>query len=137
MSVDRAAPDVTSATSDVWSNHVPDPETDGLTVRTTYPTNADGVEVMLERWAAGTEEPPHSHPGDDMTVVVEGTMSIQFYRRESGALVADGARTFLAKGDVGYIRAGRVHDAQYLEACQLVYVHNGPFAFQPADAELR
>ena len=50
-------------------------ESPGFSLRTTYPTNADGVEVMLERWDAGTEEPPHSHPGDDMTVVVKGRMS--------------------------------------------------------------
>ena len=39
------------------------------------------------------------------------------------------------RGDAGYIRAGRIHDAKYVEACRLVYVHNGAFAFQPADAE--
>ena len=69
-----------------------------------------------------------------MTVVVEGAMSMQFYRRESGALVADGERIFLGKGDVGYVRAGRVHEADYIDACRLVYVHNGAFAFDPADA---
>jgi quercetin dioxygenase-like cupin family protein len=135
MSIDDAALEVTSATSDVWSGHVPVPGTpEGFTVRTTYPTNPDGVEVMLERWQAGTEEPPHSHPGDDMTVVVEGKMSVQFYRREAGTLVPDGDRVFLDKGEAGYIRAGRVHDATYIEACRLVYVHNGAFAFHPAAA---
>jgi hypothetical protein len=29
-----------------------------------------------------------------------------------------------------------VHDAGYLEACRLVYVHDGAFAFQPADAKV-
>jgi quercetin dioxygenase-like cupin family protein len=137
MSVDDAAQNVTSATSDVWSNLVPVPGTpEGFTARTTYPTNPDGVEVMLELWQAGTEEPPHSHPGDDMTVVVEGRMAVQFYRREARTLVPDGERIFLNKGDVGYIRAGRVHDAAYLEVCRLVYAHNGAFAFLPADAEV-
>ena len=28
---------------------------------------------MLEGREPGTEEPPHWHPGDDMTVVVEGS----------------------------------------------------------------
>lgn len=136
MSDDDATQDVTSATSDVWSAHVPVPGTpEGFTVRTTYPDNPDGVEVMLERWQPGSEEPPHWHPGDDMTVVVEGRMSVQFYRREAGSLVADGERIVLDKGDVGYIRAGRVHDARYIEACRLVYVHNGAFAFHPAEAE--
>jgi quercetin dioxygenase-like cupin family protein len=135
MSIDDAAQEVTSATSDVWSAHVPVPGTpEGFTVRTTYPTNPNGVEVLLERWQAGTEEPPHSHPGDDMTVVVEGRMSVQFYRQDAGTLVRDGDRIFLDKGDVGYIRAGRVHAAVYIEACRLVYVHSGAFAFHPADA---
>lgn len=136
MSVDDTNQDVTSATSEVWTNLVPVPGTpEGFTARTTYPTNPDGVEVMLERWEPGTEEPPHSHPGDDMTVVVEGRMSVQFYRREGRSLLPDGERVFLDKGDAGYIRAGRIHDAKYIDTCQLVYVHNGAFAFYPADAE--
>jgi len=137
MSVDDTSQEVTTATSEVWSNHVPAPGTpDGFTVRTTYPTNPDGVEVMLERWRAGTEEPPHSHPGDDMTVVVEGRIVLQFYRKEARALVPDGEEVLLDQGDVGYIRAGRVHDARYVEPCRLVYVHNGAFAFDLADAEV-
>lgn len=137
MSVDDATQNVTSATSEVWSNHVPVPGTpEGFTVRTTYPTNPDGVEVMLERWRAGTEEPPHFHPGDDMTVVVEGRMSVQFYRKEAGSLVPDGERIFFDKGDVGYIRARRIHDAHYIEACRLVYVHNGAFGFHLPDAKV-
>ena len=122
---------VTSETSAVWGNHVPVPDTpEGFTVRTTFPANPNGVEVMLERWKAGTEEPPHSHPGDDMTVVVEGKMSVQFFIRETAGLVPDGDRIFLHKGETGYVRAGRIHDAKYLEDCKLVYVHNGAFGFQ-------
>jgi hypothetical protein len=42
--------EVTADTSAVWQNHVSAPDTpDGFTLRTTYPTNPDGVEVMLER----------------------------------------------------------------------------------------
>ena len=137
MSGEGASQEVTSATSDVWSNHVPVPDTPaGFTVRTTYPTNPDGVEVMLERWEPGTAEPPHSHPGDDMTVVVEGRMSVQFYREEAGTLVRDGDWIYLEKGDVGYVRANRIHEAAYVAPCQLVYVHNGAFAFRPAEAEV-
>jgi quercetin dioxygenase-like cupin family protein len=122
--------DVTSATSTVWSNHVPMAGTpEGFTLRTTFPTNPDGVEVMLERWLAGTEEPPHSHPGDDMTVVVEGAMSIQFFVRAASGLVPDGERVVLKKGDTGYVKAGRIHDAKYLEDCKLVYVHDRAFGF--------
>ena len=137
MSVDDTAQEVTSATSEVWSHHVPVPGTpEGFTARTTYPTNPDGVYVMLERWQAGTEEPPHYHPGDDMTVVVEGKIAVQFYRREAHTLVPDGEKIVLGRGDVGYIRAGRIHDAKYIDVCQLVYVHNGAFAFNLADAEV-
>ena len=43
----QSAP-LTSATSTVWSNHVSVPDTPaGFTLRTTCPTNPNGVEVML------------------------------------------------------------------------------------------
>jgi quercetin dioxygenase-like cupin family protein len=121
---------VTSATSRIWDNHISVPDTpDGFTVRTTVPANPDGVEVMLERWEAGSAEPPHSHPGDDMTVVIEGRMSVQFFRRDGAALVPDGEPLVLDTGATGYIRAGRIHDANYLEDCKLVYVHDKAFGF--------
>lgn len=121
---------VTSATSAVWEHHVAVPDTPaGFTVRTTFPTNPDGVEVMLEQWQAGSEEPPHSHPGDDMTVVIEGRMAVQFYTGEAGALVPDGDPLILNRGETGYIGAGRIHDARYLEDCKLVYVHDKAFGF--------
>lgn len=122
--------EVTAETSAVWDNHISVPDTpEGFTVRTTYPTNPDGAEVMLERWLAGSSEPPHSHPGDDMTVVVEGRMSIQFYTKTADGLLADGDKIILNKGDTGYIKAGRIHDANYLEECKLVYVHDRAFGF--------
>lgn len=121
---------VTSATSRIWDNHVSVPDTpDGFSVRTTVPANPDGVEVILERWEAGSTEPPHSHPGDDMTVVIEGRMSVQFYRRDGDALVPDGEPLVLDRGATGYIRAGRIHDANYIEDCKLVYVHDRAFGF--------
>ena len=121
---------ITSDTSAIWQNHVAVPGTPaGFTLRTTYPTNPDGAEVMLERWEAGSEEPPHSHPGDDMTVVVEGKMSIQFFIKEADKLVADGEKIILNKGDTGYIKAGRIHDAKYLNDCKLVYIHDKAFGF--------
>ena len=124
------ANEVTASTSAIWQNHVSIADTpEGFTLRTTYPANPDGVEVMLERWLAGTEEPPHSHPGDDMTVVVEGRMSIQFYTKAADGLVADGEPVFLNKGETGYIKAGRIHDAKYIEECKLVYVHDKAFGF--------
>jgi quercetin dioxygenase-like cupin family protein len=129
MSVNNVK-EVTGDTTAVWKNHVSAPNTpQGFTVRTTYPTNPSGVEVMLERWVAGSEEPPHSHPGDDMTVVIEGRMSIQFYTKSADGLVPDGQQTILSKGDTGYIKAGRIHDAKYIEDCKLVYVHDKAFGF--------
>ena len=122
--------EITSETSKVWNNHISIPETPkGFTLRTTYPTNPDGVEVMLERWEAGSEEPPHSHPGDDMTVVVEGKMSIQFYTKSNDGLIKDGEEVILNKGDTGYVKSGRIHDAKYIDDCKLVYVHDKAFGF--------
>jgi quercetin dioxygenase-like cupin family protein len=125
-----------SSISDVWSKLLADAASPGFSLRTTYPTNPDGVEVMLERWDAGAEEPPHSHPGDDMTIVVEGRMSTQRYRREGDVLVHDGEAVILHKGDVGYTRAHRIHDAKYLDNCELVYVHNGAFAFDREEGDV-
>lgn len=120
----------TSSTSSIWDNHVTVPNTPaGFTVRTTCPTNPNGVEVMLEQWEAGSAEPPHSHPGDDMTVVIEGKMAIQFFTKNDSGLVADGAPLILNQGDTGYIKSGRIHDAKYLEDCKLVYVHDKTFGF--------
>ena len=122
--------EMTGDTSAVWKNHVSVPDTPaGFTLRTTYPTNPDGAEVMLERWEAGSAEPPHSHPGDDMTVVVEGKMSIQFFTKSDSGLVEDGEPVVLNQGETGYIKAGRIHDAKYLEECKLVYVHDKAFGF--------
>lgn len=122
--------EITGDTSAVWKNHVSVPDTPaGFTLRTTYPTNPDGAEVMLERWEAGSAEPPHSHPGDDMTVVVEGKMSIQFFTKSDSGLVEDGEPVVLNQGETGYIKAGRIHDAKYLEECKLVYVHDKAFSF--------
>ena len=122
--------EVTSVTSGIWENHITVPDTpEGFKVRTTFPGNPDGVEVMLEKWDAGSEEPPHSHPGDDMTVVIEGSMSIQFYLKGDNGLVPDGEKIFLNKGECGYIGAGRIHDAKYIDDCKLVYVHDKGFGF--------
>lgn len=127
---DKSGKEVTSETSKIWQHHVSAPDTpDGFTLRTTWPGNPEGAEVMLERWQAGSKEPPHSHPGDDMTVVVEGKMSIQFYTRTSTGLVTDGEPVTLNKGDTGYIGSNRIHDASYLEDCKLVYVHDRAFGF--------
>ena len=79
---------------------------------------------MLERWEAGPEETPHSHPGDDMTVVVEGKMTIRFFNSSTSGLVPDGEQLTLSSRETGSIKAGRIHDARYLETCKPVYVHD-------------
>ncbi len=116
----------------IWQHHVAVPGTPpGFTVRTCVPANPDGVEVMLERWEAGSSEPPHSHPGHDMTVVVEGRMQVQFFvRAADGTLRPDGEPLLLGAGEAGYVAAGRIHDARYLEDCKLVYVHERAFGFR-------
>ena len=120
----------TSATSAVWDNHIKVPDTpDGFTVRTTVPGNPNGVEVMLEQWTSGSAEPPHSHPGDDMTVVIEGKMQVQFFTRTGSGLVEEDEPLVLEAGDTGYIAAGRIHDAKYIDDCKLVYVHDRAFGF--------
>ncbi len=120
--------DVTADTSLIWQNHITlDDGPAGFEIRTTLPENPDGVEVFLEKWTAGSSEPPHFHPSDDMTVVVEGRMSVQFYLQTPAGLEKDGPLLVLGKGETGYIRGGRIHDAHYLEDCKLVFVHNGPF----------
>ena len=48
----------------------------------------------------------------------------------------DGEKIFLDKGAVGYIRARRIHSAEYIAACQLVYVHDGAFEFLVAAAKV-
>ena len=122
--------EINASTSAVWSNHISVPNTPkGFTVRTTCPTNPNGVEVMLEQWEAGSAEPPHSHPGDDMTVVIEGKMAVQFFTQSANGLIADGKPLILQTGDTGYVKAGRIHDAKYLEHCKLVYVHDKAFGF--------
>jgi len=123
--------DLTADTSAVWHNHITIPDTpEGFTLRSTYPTNPDGAEVMLEKWEAGSAESIHSHPGDDMTVVVEGKMAIQFYIKTDDGLEKDGEPVILNKGDTGYVAANRIHDATYINDCKLVYVHEKAFGFK-------
>ena len=63
-------------------------------------------------------------------VVVEGKMAVQFYTKGPNGLEPDGPALNLSKGDVGYVKANRIHDAKYLEDCKLVYVHDKAFGFE-------
>ena len=120
--------EVTTASSEVWQHLVtPEGEPAGFQMRGTLPADPDGVELLMEQWAAGMSEPPHAHPGDDMTVVVEGRMAVQYYIQGPNGLEPEGERFILNQGEIGYNKAGRIHDAQYLEACKLVFVHSGAF----------
>ena len=59
MSEDNRESGMNASTSAIWKNHASVPDTpEGFTVRTTIPANPDGVEVMLEQWQPGSEEPP-------------------------------------------------------------------------------
>ena len=131
-----------SSVSKVWSEEKsyahPEGTPEGFTMRgTCSKDNKNGVTVFMEKWKAGSEEPIHSHPQDDMTIVVDGKMSIQFFKKTTGGeLVPDGQRIYLNKGDVGYISANRIHDAKYIEDCNLVYVHSKEFGFKEEKAEI-
>ena len=118
------------ADSKIWDNYITIPDTPaGFSLRTTYPNNPDGVEVMLERWVAGSSEPPHSHPGDDMTVIIEGKMQVQFYQQTDSGLKTEGEPVILNMGETAYISAGRIHGAHYVDDCKLIYVHDRAFGF--------
>lgn len=56
-------------------------------------------------------------------------MAVQFFAGSADGLVPDGEPLILNKGDAGYIEAGRIRDAKYLEACKSVYVHDWAFGF--------
>lgn len=106
----------------------PDGTPEGFKMR-----QAPGFDTFLETWEAGSYEPPHSHPGDDATVVIEGTMEITFFTRggaDGKTLVKDGDVVQLTAGQTGFIKGKRVHDARYITACKLVYVHNTTFDFK-------
>lgn len=115
--------------SDLWDDsqgfsHPPDTPL-GFTMRD------KGFNTFLEKWLPGDYEPPHSHPGDDATIVIEGEMEIQFYKKSAdGKLIKDGPLVTLVAGQTGFIKGGRIHDAKYKTKCKLVYVHNKTFDFK-------
>ena len=121
--------EVTIDTSEIWNKKYYEQEMPGLYIRTTCPENPDGVALLMEIWDKGTEEEPHWHPGDDMTIVLEGKISVQFYEKQNEQLVKDGNPITISQGQTGYIKAKRIHDTTYLEDCKLVFVHDRTFGF--------
>ena len=47
----------------------------------------------------------------------------------AGQVMRTGEPLILNKGDTGYVKAGRIHDAKYIDDCKLVYVHDKAFGF--------
>ena len=130
-----------SAGSGIWNKEFTHPEgtPEGFTLRAisgggaTKEQSTPGVDCYLEKWEAGTAEPPHSHPGDDSTTVVEGEMVIQFFTKDGSCYHKEGSPVVLKAGQTGYIKGGRIHDAKYTKACRLIYVHDTKFEFIPAE----
>ena len=90
-----------------------------------------GFNTFLEKWEPGDYEPPHSHPGDDATILIEGTMEIQFFTKSAdGKLTKDGDVVTLVAGQTGFIKGSRIHDARYKTRCKIVYVHDKTFDFK-------
>lgn len=119
-------------TSAVWQNLMTDPEAPaGFKFREAHSEqNPTGVTTLLETWEAGSYEDAHHHPHDDMTVMIEGVMEIQFHLRNAqGELEKDGEPLVLRAGDTGYIAANRVHSVKYVEYCKMVYVQDLDFGF--------
>ena len=116
----------------IWKDFKVVPDTPkGFTLKNQFDakSNPSGMTTMLEIWKAGSAEPPHSHPGDDMTVVIEGEMKIQYFTKKDGKLEKKGSPVTLKAGQTGYIKANEIHDATYTKDCKLVYVHSGGFGF--------
>lgn len=119
-----------STTSKVWTNLIREAEDPkGFHYRGTYPDNINGVTVMLETWEKGSHEVVHYHPDDDMTVMVEGDMAVQFYVMREDSLVKEGDEQCYSQGQTAFIGAGQIHSVRYLSPCKLVYVHNEAFDF--------
>ena len=123
---------MTHQTSAVWQNLMIDPEAPaGFKFREAHSEqNPTGMTTLLETWEPGVIEDAHHHPHDDMTVMLEGVMEIQFHtRNELGELINDGMPLILKAGETGYIAANRVHSVKYVEFCRMVYVQDLDFGF--------
>jgi hypothetical protein len=55
-------------TSGVWAGFAAASDVKGLTTKEAWTASVPhGATTILERWEAKSAEPPHTHPGDDMT----------------------------------------------------------------------
>lgn len=95
--------------SSIWSKAFKESGTPGFTVRgppelstlKDEAAKANGVDVFLEIWEAGTSEPPHSHPGDDATVVRAPNPKILFWVVNMTSFFSSHTHTTLSLGFVG------------------------------------
>jgi len=91
-------------------------------------TNPDGAITVLASWEPESVEPEHFHPGDNLTVMIEGVMEMQFFvKAEDGTLTPEGDAVTLRVGESFHMVAGRIHSAKYITRCKLVYVHSGAY----------
>ncbi|HIF9412989.1 TPA: cupin domain-containing protein [Photobacterium damselae] len=113
----------------VWSDMAVDPEApQGFYFRDA--SCAQPITSMLEVWDAGTVEDPHHHPHDDMSVMVEGRIDVQFFdHQDDGSLIKKGDVQIFRKGDTAYIPANQIHSVIYTEDTKMVYVQDGEFGF--------
>lgn len=112
-----------------WSDMAIDPESPiGFYFRDANCTKP--ITSMLEVWDAGTVESPHHHSHDDMSVIIEGRIEVQFYdRHRDGSLVTKGYAQVFATGETAYIPANQIHCVNYAADTKMVYVQDGEFSF--------
>lgn len=88
-------------------------------------------ETFVELLEKGSVQTPHSVNTNDLLVLVEGEMLVQFYTRRAsdGRLVKQEERTeegglvVMKKGDVQFIPAGQIVEFVCLQSCKLMHVH--------------
>jgi oxalate decarboxylase/phosphoglucose isomerase-like protein (cupin superfamily) len=112
-----------------WSDMVIDPDSPiGFYFRDV--ACAKPITSMLEVLDAGTTEGPHHHPHDDMSVMIEGQIEVQFYVRQSeGKLETKGDVHVFKSGETAYIPANQIHSVDYVTDTKMVYVQDGEFGF--------
>lgn len=75
---------------------------DGVQVKSVH---LDNLMLTWMEFREGAELPEHSHPHEQITLVVEGKIE----------LTVDGTRSILEKGGVGVVPSGVTHSARIIE----------------------